>query len=122
MRLDGALTECAFGRLPSGCEGVRSLRAPDARDLHLERAVTDQCNGSGLRLKTSRMGPGANRSYNEPLALRMGGALDVQALEAALQTAQAGLRAELARCVAESAAWLPARQRGKGATGEVFSD
>jgi phosphate acyltransferase len=45
-----------------------------------------------------------------------------QALEAALQTTQAGLRAELTRCIAEAAVWLPARQRGKGATGEAFSD
>jgi glycerol-3-phosphate acyltransferase PlsX len=45
-----------------------------------------------------------------------------KALEAALRTAQAGLRAELTRCIAEAAAWLPARQRGKGATAEVFSD
>jgi fatty acid/phospholipid biosynthesis enzyme len=45
-----------------------------------------------------------------------------KALEAALQTAQAGLRTGLTRCIADAAAWLPARQRGKGATADAFSD
>jgi glycerol-3-phosphate acyltransferase PlsX len=45
-----------------------------------------------------------------------------QALEAALQTAQAGLRSELTRRIAEATAWLPARQRGKGVTQEALSD
>jgi len=45
-----------------------------------------------------------------------------KALEAALHTAQAGLQAELTRCVGEAAAWLPARQRGKGATEGALSD
>ncbi|HYO54701.1 phosphate acyltransferase PlsX [Archangium sp.] len=45
-----------------------------------------------------------------------------KALEAALQTAQAGLHTGLTRCIADAAVWLPARQRGKGATAEAFSD
>ncbi len=44
------------------------------------------------------------------------------ALEAALQTARAGLQEELTRCIAQAGAWLPARQRGKRAAGNAFSD
>ncbi|ATB38042.1 phosphate acyltransferase PlsX [Cystobacter fuscus] len=35
-----------------------------------------------------------------------------QALVAALRNAEAGLRAELTRCIAQAASWLPVRQRG----------
>jgi len=45
-----------------------------------------------------------------------------QALEAALQTAQVGGHAELTRCIAQAAAWLPVRHRGKRATGGSLSD
>jgi glycerol-3-phosphate acyltransferase PlsX len=44
------------------------------------------------------------------------------ALEAALQAAQAGVQEELTRCIAKASTWLPARQRGKRATGSTFSD
>jgi glycerol-3-phosphate acyltransferase PlsX len=44
------------------------------------------------------------------------------ALKAALQTARSGFQAELTRCIERSASWLPARPRGKGATGEPVSD
>jgi glycerol-3-phosphate acyltransferase PlsX len=44
------------------------------------------------------------------------------ALGAALQTARAGLQAELTRCIAQASAWLPSRRRGKRATGDTISD
>ncbi len=51
---------------------------------------------------------------NVVLKASEGGAADVTGL----------LRAgnELTRCIAEASAWLPARQRGKGATEEALSD
>lgn len=44
------------------------------------------------------------------------------ALAAALQASLSGVQAELTRCIDRASAWLPARQRGKRATGPDVSD
>jgi len=44
------------------------------------------------------------------------------ALRAAAQTAEAGLLPELTRCIEHAERWLPARKRGKEATGDAISE
>lgn len=44
------------------------------------------------------------------------------ALAAALHTAQSSAREEIAQAIARAESWLPARPRGKGATGEPVSE
>jgi glycerol-3-phosphate acyltransferase PlsX len=44
------------------------------------------------------------------------------ALKAALQTARSNLQTELTHRIEQASLWLPARSRGKGATGEAVSD